>query len=119
MLAEEDGSEDQIEDILYGEARGFSRNYWRPRQAGPPGNQNSRITQDNRGYQDNRRYQDNRGYQDNQGRLIRYDKSQQQQGYRDGGWNRNYNLGKGLVQRIEEMDPQSQKVFLDKLNRKF
>jgi hypothetical protein len=112
MLAEEEGLEDQMEDILYGETRGFGRNYWKPRQAGPPGNQYPRRNQDNRGYQENRRYQDNRGYQDNQGRV------RQQQGYRDGGWNRN-NYGKGLVHRIEEMDPQSRKVFLDKLNRRF
>ena len=104
MLAEGDYSEDPVEDILYGERRS-NGNYWRPR------NQNQGYQNQQRGYQNMQRFPDNQGGQ------RQYQNDKPQQGFRDGGY-RGYQ-SKGLVQRIEELDPQSRKDVLEELKRKF
>ena len=106
MLAEGDYSEDPVEDILYGERRS-NGNYWRPR--------NQQVAQ---GYQNQQRgYQNTQRFPENQGGQRQYRNDRPQQGFRNGGY-KGYQ-SKGLVQRIEELDPQSRKDVLDELKRKF
>jgi hypothetical protein len=102
LLAEDEWIEDTVDDILSGERRL---------------NGNGRPRFQNQGYQNQQR-----GFRDGQDRGQRqyrndYRNDRQQQGSREGGY-RNYQ-SKGLVQRIEELNPQSRKDVLDELKRKF
>jgi hypothetical protein len=88
MLAEDEYVEDPVESILYGERteRRSGNNYWKPRDRRDGGNQQ-------------------RGYQRDQGDRRQFRNDFCNDRPRDGGY-RNYQP-KGLVQRIEELDPQS------------